>query len=240
MNPFWLAWSFLTVFPSPGQKTATSEEFVRSRIWYPAVGWALGASWGAVAWSGVRWGMPPGILSVFILATMLGTTGFLHFDGLLDGADALLAPRSPQRRLEILKDVHMGSFAFGVGGLWLIASWQILSDHPDWRLLVALPALSRASLLVPIHIFPYARPVEPSLEGATRGLAWRWIVPVVCAAPAVLFFPVASLVVLVVQLSVAWWASRRLGGGITGDIYGTLLCVSELAALVHHRLGGMS
>lgn len=239
MGPFWLAWSFLTVFPAPGQKLATSAQFVRSRAWYPAVGWALGAAWGAAAWGASRWGIPAGLSGAGLLALMLACTGFLHFDGLLDSADALLAPRPPQRRLEILKDVHMGSFAFGVGGLWLIATWQILSLAPDWRLLAALPALSRASLLAPIHLFPYARPVDASsLESASEGWGWRWAIPVVFAAPAAWWFPGVFAVVLVVQLSGAWWASRKLGGGITGDIYGALLCLSELAALVFHHLGG--
>ncbi|MBK9577745.1 MAG: adenosylcobinamide-GDP ribazoletransferase [Fibrobacterota bacterium] len=238
MNPFWLAWSFLTVLPAPGQKVATSEEFVRSRVWYPAVGVALGGLWGGAAWLAMHWGVPSGLGGALLLAVILFATGFLHFDGLLDSADALLAPRSPQRRLEILKDVHMGSFAFGVGGLWLIASWQILSMHPDWRFLVALPVLSRAALLGPIHLFPYARAVDSSsLDRSAKGLAWRWIFPVLFATPAVWLFPAQAGTVVVIQLAGAWWASRKLGGGITGDIYGALLCMSELGALIHHALG---
>ncbi|MBK8800670.1 MAG: adenosylcobinamide-GDP ribazoletransferase [Fibrobacteres bacterium] len=238
MSPFWLAWSFLTVFPAPGQKVATSEEFVRSRVWYPAVGLALGCLWGGAAWLVGHWNPPAGLTGVVLLAVGLLATGFLHFDGLLDSADALLAPRTPQRRLEILKDVHMGSFALGVGGLWLIGMWQVLSMGVDWRFLVALPVLSRAALLVPIHLFPYARAVDASsLDRSAKGLAWRWVFPVLSCAPAVWLFPAQALTVLGIQIAGAWWASRKLGGGITGDIYGALLCLSEFGALTHHVLG---
>lgn len=237
MTPFWLAWSFLTVLPAPGQKAASAQEFVRSRVWYPAVGWAVGAIWAVAAWSLARMGCPAGLEGVLLLAAPLFLTGFLHFDGLLDSSDALLAAKSPEQRLAILKDVHMGSFAFGVGGLWLIASWQVLSMRPDWFFLLCLPVLSRTSFLAPIYLFPYARAVDASsLSRESRNLSWRWILPVAFAAPAAWFFPMEAAVVAAVQIAVAWWASRRLGGGITGDIYGAVLCLSETVAIATHVL----
>ena len=237
MNPFWLAWSFLTVFPAPGQKTASAEDFVRSRIWYPAVGMALGAVWAAIAYALAQWNCPLGLAGVVLLAVPLICTGFLHFDGLLDSADALLAPRSPKRRMEILKDVHAGSFAIGVAGLWLLATSQILALGPSWQFLLALPVLSRAAFLAPIYLFPYARTTDPtSLSAASRALSWRWIIPGLFAAPAIWLFPLEAATVLVVQYLGARWAAGKLGGGITGDIYGALLCLSETAALAVHVL----
>jgi adenosylcobinamide-GDP ribazoletransferase len=241
VNPFWLAWSFLTVFPAPGQKTASAEDFVRSRIWYPAVGVALGAVWAAVAYALVRWNCPTGLVGVVLLAVPLLCTGFLHFDGLLDSADALLAPRSPERRMEILKDVHAGSFAIGVAGLWLLATSQILALGPSWPFLLALPILSRAALLGAIYLFPYARTADPtSLSDVSAALSWRWILPALFAAPAIWFFPLEALSVLVVQYLGGRWAAGKLGGGITGDIYGALLCLSETAALAVHVIEEMT
>jgi adenosylcobinamide-GDP ribazoletransferase len=237
LNPFWLAWSFLTVLPAPGQKVASADEFVRSRIWYPAVGLAIGAIWAATVFGLTKIHCPSGLQGVLLLAVPLLLTGFLHFDGLLDSADALLAPRTPQRRLEILKDVHTGSFAIGIGGLWLLATSQILSLSPAWLFLLALPVMSRAALLVPIHLFPYARAIDASsLSGQTPALSWRWIVPLVTVVPALWCFPLEAAVVLLTQLLFARWAAGKLGGGITGDIYGALLCLSESAALAAHVL----
>lgn len=237
MTPFWLAWSFLTVLPAPGQKMATSEEFVRSRVWYPAVGLVLGLLLAATAVGLCSVGCPAGLRGVVLLAVALFSTGFLHFDGLLDSADALLAPRTPERRLEILKDVHMGSFAFGVGGLWFLGTVQILSMEPSWRFLLVLPVLSRGAFLAPIYLFPYARPVDASsLARESRNLSWRWAIPLATVAPAVWLFPIEAGVVVATQLVVAKWAAGKLGGGITGDIYGAVLCLSETAALAAHVL----
>lgn len=240
MSPFWLAWTFLTIFPGPGAGPATMTQFVRSRIWYPTVGAALGLTWCAVAFGSRALGASEAVVAVAVLAAMLLSTGFLHLDGLLDSADALLVPKDPVDRLRILKDVHMGSFAFGAGGLWFLGMFATLQGLGDPLVLLALPVLSRGVLLVPIHAFPYARalPEDPSslTTASERPSPAGWLVAMIPTLAAAWFFPVAALVVLVVQLTTAWWSSRRLGGGITGDIYGACIVLSELATLAAHGL----
>ena len=235
MSPFWLAWTFLTIFPGPGAGRATMTEFVGSRVWYPTVGVALGLVWCAVAIGARALGASEAVVAVAVLSAMLLSTGFLHLDGLLDSADALLVPKDPVDRLRILKDVHMGSFAFGAGGLWFLGMFASLQSVGDPLLLLALPVLSRGVLLVPIHVFPYARalPDDPSslTTASERPSAPGWLVALIPTLAAAWFFPLAAGTVLAVQLSTAWWSSRCLGGGITGDIYGACIVLSELAAL---------
>jgi adenosylcobinamide-GDP ribazoletransferase len=236
VNPLALALSFLTILPVPGQGRASHDDFVRSRMWYPVAGLTIGLLWAALGWGLSRTTWPAGVRGVLLLALPMVVTGFLHLDGLLDGADALLCPRDPVRRLEILKDVHMGSFAFGAGSLWLLLTWQLLSMPLAFWFLLALPVLSRGLLLPPIHMFPYAREVDASsLSGA--GLSpVRWIVPLLVVAPFAFLFPRETAAVLACQIPVALWSARRLGGGITGDVYGLLLCLSETAGLAVHVL----
>jgi adenosylcobinamide-GDP ribazoletransferase len=238
VNPFWLAWSFLTIFPAPGQGVASSTDFVRSRIWYPIVGAALGAVWAATLLVCLYFQLPAGITGVVLLASMLWCNGFLHFDGLLDSGDALLCPRSPSERLRILKDVHMGSFAFGVGGLYLLLAGQILSHPIQPLFLVVMPIFSRAILLIPIHWFRYARdlPDASTLTEVPRLPAWQWAIPALVGIAAAVPFWREALVCLVSSLLVCLWASRRLGGGITGDVYGASLLLSELCACAFHVL----
>jgi len=237
VNPLSLALSFLTILPVPGQGRASHADFVRSRAWYPAVGALIGLFWATVAWWLSRTGWPLGLRGVLLLALPLALTGFLHFDGLLDSADALLCPREPVRRLEILKDVHMGSFAFGVGALWMLLTWQLLSMPSSPWILLAVPVLSRGILLLPLHLWPYAREVDASSLAGSGLSATGWGLAMLVAAPFIWFFPVEAAAVLACQFAVAFWASRRLGGGITGDIYGLLLCLSETSGLAVHALG---
>ena len=237
MNPLALAISFLTILPVPGQGQANQAEFVRSRMWYPVAGLAIGILWASLGWVLSRTAWPGGVRGVLLLAAPLILTGFLHLDGLLDSADALLCPRDPVRRLEILKDVHMGSFAFGAGALWLLLTWQLLSMPLSIWFLLALPVLSRGILLVPIHIFPYAREVDASSLSGSGPSPFRWIAPMLAIAPFAVLFPREAAAVFACQILVALWAARKLGGGITGDIYGLLLCLSETAGLAVHVLG---
>lgn len=237
MNPLSLAVAFLTILPVPGQGKASHADFVRSRTWYPVAGLAIGLPWAALAWGLSRTSWPAGLRGAILLALPLVLTGFLHLDGLLDSADALLSPRDPVRRLEILKDVHLGSFAFGAGSLWLLLTWQLLSMQPSSWALLALPVLSRGFLLLPVHLFPYARKVDESSHSGSGLAPARWIVPILATAPFAVLFPVQAAAVLLCQILVALWAARRLGGGITGDVYGLLLCLSETAGLAVHVLG---
>lgn len=236
MTSLRLAWSFLTAFPGPRQGAAEPRDFALSQTWYPLVGAILGLSWWAVAEGAALLHASTVLRAVAILAVMLLSTGFLHLDGLLDCGDALLVPKSPEDRLRILKDVHLGAFAFGTGALWMLAMVATLSDLRAPWLLVALPVLSRGVLLLPMRIFPYAR--SSGAYGASIAVPRAaWILPAICVLAAAFFFPFEAAAVLVAQLLSAWWASRRLGGGITGDVYGAVLCVSELAALLVHVLG---
>ena len=236
MTSFRLAWCFLTTFPASRQGVAEARDFAWSQMWYPAVGAVLGLSWWGAAEGARLLGASSPLAAFAILAAMLATTGFLHLDGLLDSADALLVPKSPEDRLRILKDVHLGSYAFGVGALWFLGMAASLSTLREPLLLLALPVLSRGALLLPMHAIPYAR----SRDGYGTSLRLpraAWILPATCTLAAAAFFPLEAVTVLVIQIAFAWWASRRLGGGITGDIYGACLCLSELSALLAHNLG---
>lgn len=231
-SAFWLAWRFLTVLPGPPLGEVTSEVFARSRTWFPFVGLALGLLWAATDRLLALAPLAPGLRGALLLCVPLLATGFLHLDGLLDCADALLGSRSPERRLQILKDVHLGAFAFGIGSLWLLIFWQILSQSPDWRLLVAAPVLARGILLVPSHLFPYARPVGTASHSGVALPPTGWILPAAATLAAAALFPVPALAALACQFLVAAFAARRLGGGITGDVYGAMILLSESAALL--------
>lgn len=241
MKRFWLAVGFLSVLPTPSVGEVSAEDFRKSRVWYPLVGALLGGLAALTALACRRLGLPAGVEAALVLAVGLVATGFLHLDGLLDCADALLAPVTPERRLVILKDVHMGAFAFGVGALVFLIQWQLLAQRPHWSLLLCLPILSRAAVLVPMTFWPYARKDGSGIlasvpwERKREGL-WTIAGAVLLAAPAAWLFPFAALGVLVAAVAVSGFASRRLNGGLTGDVYGAVIVLGELAGLLAWQL----
>ena len=226
MRPFWLAVGFLTTFPVPHLGQVREGEMKAASAYYPVAGYLIGAVLALVAW--LTAGLPQGLQGAILLAVWLACTGMLHLDGLLDSADALLAMKPPAERLRILADVQVGSFAFGVGFVMLLLKWQLLASNPSPWLLLCLPALVRFALLIPMNLFPAARP-----EGlGARSREGRILPALLFALPGIFFFPWVALTATAVMLLLAFWAARRLGGGLTGDVYGALVELGEVAGLL--------
>ncbi|WP_027883556.1 adenosylcobinamide-GDP ribazoletransferase [Meiothermus rufus] len=226
MRPLWLAIGFLTIFPVPPLGRVEEGEMKAASAFYPVAGYLIGGVLALLAWLLAGW--PEGLRGALLLAAWLACTGMLHLDGLLDAADALFAMRSPAKRLRILDDVHLGSFAFGVGVVVLLLKWQLLVANPSPWLLLCLPAIVRFTLLLPMNLFPAARP-----EGlGARSREGRVLPALLLASPAMLAFPWVALAVVAAMLLLAYWAAGRLGGGLSGDVYGMLVELGELVGLL--------
>lgn len=221
-----LAHSFLTTLPLPHVGEVKDGEFRYASSFYPAVGWTLGVLLVLTAW--ITSGLPSGVGAALTLAVWLGLTGMLHFDGLVDSGDALLAAKSPQRRLEILGDVNVGAFGLALGVIALLLKWSALEAHPQTMGLLVAPVLARGAVLLPMNLFPAAR--AESLGARAR--EGDWPVGLAFTLPAVLLEPVAAIAAVLTAFAVAAFAARRLGGGISGDVYGAIIEISEIAALV--------
>ena len=130
--PFLVALSFLTLLPV-GVANPTDAEISRSRGWYPFVGLLYGLMLVGVLWLFVL--VPPPFAITLLAAALLTVipalvNRFLHLDGLMDFCDAMWGGRTVERRLEIMRDSRVGSFA--VGRLLLRATRKICRPvQPD-------------------------------------------------------------------------------------------------------------
>lgn len=203
----------------------------------PFIGTAVGALAGAVAWFlGARGGAWWPIAAWVVL--LLGT-GSIHVDGFLDCCDALFASAPPARRLEILHDPRHGTFALiGMAVLtvvWLTAIARIPLPHIVLALAFAA-TLARIAAIVNAWVFPYAR-----AGAVTAAFVSRPNVVIVGAAAILacvigwfldpLVFAIVP-VAIAVSLLAGWWASKKLGGGLTGDVFGAIVVLIEVASLV--------
>ncbi|GGQ98424.1 adenosylcobinamide-GDP ribazoletransferase [Deinococcus ruber] len=232
LRPALLALTFLTTFPFPPIMEIRDGEFARASGFYPLAGWAVGGLVAALLWLPLP--IPAGVKAALVLAAWLAATGLLHFDGLVDSADAVFAMKSPEKRLEILRDVHVGAFGLATGGLTLLVWWSLLaSARPTDALLAAVAA--RTVLLAPMNAFPAAR-VESIGARSREG---NWMLAVLLAAPALLLpgGPLAFVAALLAALLVARFCASRLGGGINGDVYGACVTVAELSVLLALQWG---
>lgn len=236
MASFWAAFQFLTIVPPIIRRPFTKEELGRSVGFYPLVGLALG---GAILGldAALRLALPIQVSAVIVLATWAVLTRGLHLDGFLDTCDGLFGGFTPERRLEILRDSRVGAFGVIGGGLLLLAKYAAITTLRDHvaALLLAL-ILGRWALSMAIVLFPYAR--EKGLGRDIKDHAgWPQAVLAVCTALAAawLIGQVAGLVALAVAGSIMLVAAagvQRLIPGLTGDTYGAICELVELAVLI--------
>lgn len=220
-----LALGLLTVFPV-APKEAGPEDFRRSTLFFPVAGYALGLPLFLLA----LLPLPHGLLAALLLAALLSLTGFLHLDGLLDVADALLGARPKEERIRILKDPHLGAFAFGVGGIYLLLLWQALALVREPLFLLLLPGFARFAILPFLNRYPL---LHPGMAGLIRGGPLGGAL--LLALPFPLLYPVPALLTLLTAQGVARGAVARLGG-LNGDVLGAMIALGELGGLVGYAL----
>ena len=229
------AFQFLTTFPPIIRRAFTAQELGRAVGFFPLVGLALG---------GVLYGLkvslslifPPQVVAVFILALWLLLTRALHFDGFLDTCDGLFGGFTPERRLEIMRDSRVGAFGVAGGGLLLLAKYATIVSLPHLSGLLLAPILGRWVLTIAIFTYPYARD-----KGMGRDMKdnVRWpqviLATVVTVLAAWLFAAWAGLLALLVAGIVLWLGASFILNhipGLTGDSYGALCELTELASLL--------
>lgn len=249
-----LAIEFLTVIPLRRSRThaatAAGEppDMSRALPWFPLVGALLGLALVALDWA-LALVFPPGVRAAGLLAFDALITGILHLDGFVDCCDALLGTRTTERRLEILRDSRVGAYGALGGMLLLIARFAALTAlvGPSRELaLVIAPILGRWGMVYAVTRYPYARTsgagspfqsrnsshlilASGSLVALLTGIVWT-VGSHHLTLAAILMLTGLLLVAAVLTL-LGWlaWASRRLGGGLTGDTYGAACVLVELA-----------
>ncbi len=218
------ALAFLTPFGGAAVPDA------RTLGWFPLVGALLGSAVGALWWGADRlW--PPLVAAVLVVAADMALTGLLHFDGLIDSADGLLAPLDRERRLAVMRQSDVGAFGVSVGAVVVVARVAALAAlAPSVPLVAALWCASRTVMAVAARTLPYAR---------SGGLADAFL-----GGPA---GPVAALgATLTIALGIAVSFDDGPGGGAAASlavgaaIAATVLAGAGVLALARRRLGGFT
>jgi adenosylcobinamide-GDP ribazoletransferase len=232
------ALALLTRAPLPGRLVLDGGDLARGAGLFPVVGATVGALAGAAATLAADGGpLLAGGLGVLVMAL---ATGALHLDGLADAADAL-GGRTPADALRIMRDHTLG--AYGTTALVLdlllkAAALGQLASGGDAILVAAVAGgLSRAAGAGLAAAAPYAR-IEGETVAATftravgRGPAALAIVLAVLGALAAGTLGLALALAVVASAALVGARFVRRLGGVTGDVLGAAIEISETCALV--------
>ncbi len=240
INGFILNIQFLTRIPVPVKVNYDDRTFAAGSVFAPLIGLLIGLiSVGIYLLSGMMGKLP---LAIFLaVAAEIAVTGGLHLDGLADTFDGLFSYRDRERSLAIMKDSRLGtSGAIGLI-LVLVMKYIILMSLPEKYLvacIAAMPVLSRMTISWSAGLSPYARKGE---KGMAAGLVER-TGPVEIIISTILAFIVGLLllrlaavplvmIVIAFTLVMVLYVKSRIGG-ITGDVIGAIIELSEVMFLL--------
>ena len=226
----------------------TEENRKYSMCFFPLVGAVVGLLlWGWLALCGAL-GLGPLLQGAVAALLPLFVTGGIHMDGFMDTSDALASWQPAEKRLEILKDSHVGAFAVihCAGYLLLAAALYSEATIKNAPQLGCAFILSRALSAWALTAFKNARP-KGMLDAFTRATQKRMallsgicyslfcsLIWTLLGGWIALFCLVAAGLCLICYRYMAY----RQFGGVTGDLAGWFLQVTELALTAAIVLGG--
>ena len=236
MKSLKLAFAFMTVLPVRLKEELSPGDLGKASGWYPLVGVLIGGLVWLAKYS-LQQIFPLLLTAVLCVTLWVFLSGGLHLDGLADCFDGMVNSSSPERRLEIMKDPRLGSF----GGLGLLLALLIkvaavysLAPGRDWVAILSAAALGRWMILL-AGKQPLARPggmgADFALGLKTASFAWAAILPLALVILGGWQGLLAAALAHLAALGIFRLARSRLGG-VTGDVYGLTVEITELVVLL--------
>lgn len=212
------------------------EEKARDRmlLCLPLIGLEIGAIWWGLLMLCDLVGLPQPIRAMVLCGAPFLLTGFMHLDGFMDVTDAVRSYRSLERRREILKDSHVGSFAVIGAILLILAQFAVsVSFYPGMRMgvLILIPAVSRCCSVLAIQLLP---PMQTSQYAKRQPHVVLPLLMLVCAIGWGFWLRNKfglTLLACVAGYGLALLRAYRSLKGMNGDISGYCLTIGELTGL---------
>jgi adenosylcobinamide-GDP ribazoletransferase len=235
--PFLAALEFLTRLRVRRVPRTDMRSIAAAQMWFPAVGLLIGALLLAIDRLASR-ALPAASADVIVVVALAMITGGLHLDGLADAADGVFGGDTPERRLEIMRDVHAGTYAIVAVVAVLALKWAGLAAMPTsvrFEALLLVPCLARLAMVAGAAAYPYARP--DGMGAGFRAHARRAL-PVAGATAftaSMLLIGAGGLLVTAFAVTAALAVgacATRAAGGMTGDLYGATAEISEALLLL--------
>lgn len=179
------------------------------------------------------------------LALPVFVTGGIHLDGFMDTADALSSYGTREKKLEILKDPHIGAFSVISVVLYFLCALGFLSEIRSKSAFVCVGfsfVFSRIFSGLSVVFFRKAKSdgmaraesenSAKKVVGAVLILEFAFFSALLAwflGGVSVYFF--VTLLVFAFSFFFYYFMAKKNFGGITGDLAGFFVCVSEILLL---------
>lgn len=239
--PFWVldtlvAGALLSRLPLPHVPQCAFAHTARAVWAYPLIGAVLGGIAGGLGLMLSMIGLPAFFAAGGVLAGLMLMTGGMHEDGLADTTDGFWGGFEPARRLEIMKDSHLGTY--GLLGLIVVTGlrWGCYTALIPLGILpiIATAVLSRSIMACLMLALPHARTTglshsvgRPSERPVVIGLG----IALLLAGWCIDGYAVLGLLSALGAATCLGILSRTKIAGQTGDVLGAAQQLAEVAIL---------
>jgi len=167
---------------------------------------------------------------VLVFGAWVVLTGALHLDGLSDTIDGLFVAK--EKALDVMKDSHVGGMGMIFSGVFLLLKLSSLLALSDMFYIIPVMMLSRFGAVIALYHFPYVHKngmgalAKEELTPLHYALAFGSVLLLsIVLHVSTLFLLTYGVIYLLAQ------AFIRRYGGLSGDMYGFMIEVSELLLL---------
>lgn len=238
INSLFISLSMYSVLPAP-QKAWDENSMKYVMAFMPIPGLICGIlMYLFVSFGG--WGLNSLLFAAIMTLIPVLITGGLHLDGFADTVDAISSHKDMETKLKILKDPNAGAFAviytasyfIMMAGLW--AQYGVNPVFPlASPLLYCLSKVMGAIFVVTLTPARKSGLVYMFSDGADKKWSRNILLVELLAIFALLYMINIQLFALISVITASLTVifvrqTKRIFGGITGDLIGFFICIAEL------------
>ncbi len=245
IRSFVLMITFLTRIPIPVKFKFNNEDFNKGFKYFPIVGAIIGGF--LTLPFIIKEYLPDTIFAFIIIIVYLLVVGGLHIDGVADVFDGIFSARKQGRMLEIMEDSRIG--AFGAIGLIIyflglyIGLFEVIKLEKiivgrltvGMVTVIIMPIIGRIMALISAGFSRYAKEsgMGKSLIDENKPLVSVILIMLLCVVSFLVSieFLIAVVATICIGLLITWRVHKILNG-ITGDVVGMILEVSQVVFLL--------
>jgi len=225
---FALAFNMLTIIPFFKVHNFFKGINGYSAAFYPLVGFMIGTTLWFVHYL-LEGELPQTHLAVIIFGLWVLLTGALHIDGLSDTIDGLFVSR--QKALSVMKDAHVGGMGMTFTFVFLLLKLSSIISFNAYFLLPVILMFSRLNAVLAIYFYDYVSSGVGALLKEELHLKHLFFALLYSLLLAYIFsFSIGFFISIIVLVTIAQFFTKRVGG-LTGDIYGFIIEITELVLL---------
>ncbi|WP_153730334.1 adenosylcobinamide-GDP ribazoletransferase [Sporosarcina obsidiansis] len=238
MNSILLALQFFTSLPVQRELPLGKKEVSGMYMALPLIGGGIGLLLGTIAYiGGDMLGFNSFLVAMLILLVGIVATGGLHVDGFADLGDAFFSYQDREKRLTIMEDPRLGAFGtislLVLLGLKVGLFMEIMGMENGWAFLVAVPILSRATMVVYFTTTKTAKHnglahffkqhfLKKRMQAASGLISILTVIGLGVLYDSLVIVPVMIATLVIAVYLYRRWTVKHFGG-VTGDLCGAFI-----------------